>query len=171
MMNIDYSVYLVTDQFDFTEQEFLDIIEKAIIGGTSIVQLREKNSTTREFYNLAVKVKQITDKYNVPLIINDRIDVAQAVDSSGVHLGQDDMPCKIARQILGPDKIIGISAENYEDALQAEKDGADYLGIGAIQATSTKEDCSVISKEDLKNRLARCLVFRAHNWELKVTSR
>lgn len=150
MMNIDYSVYLVTDQFDFTEQEFLDIIEKAIIGGTSIVQLREKNSTTREFYNLAVKVKQITDKYNVPLIINDRIDVAQAVDSSGVHLGQDDMPCKIARQILGPDKIIGISAENYEDALQAEKDGADYLGIGAIQATSTKEDCGVISKEDLK---------------------
>ncbi|OED29839.1 thiamine phosphate synthase [Methanosphaera sp. WGK6] len=148
-MAIDYSVYLVTDQFDFNEEEFLNIIEEAIIGGTTIVQIREKNSSTLDFYNLALKVKEITDKYEVPLIINDRLDIAQAVDSAGVHLGQDDMPCKIARKILGPEKIIGISAENYEDAKQAQMDGADYLGIGAIQKTATKEDCDVIPREDL----------------------
>ncbi len=149
MKNIDYSVYLVTDQFDFTEEEFLKIIEEAILGGTTIVQIREKNTSTRDFYNLAKKVKKITDKYDVPLIINDRIDIAQAVDSAGVHLGQDDMPCTLAREILGSDKIIGISAENYEDAKQAQDDGADYLGIGAIQKTPTKTDCSVISDSDL----------------------
>ncbi|MCD7781248.1 MAG: thiamine phosphate synthase [Methanosphaera sp.] len=149
-MDIDYSVYLVTDQFDYSQEEFLKIIEEAIIGGTTIVQLREKKSSTRDFYNLALKVKQITDKYDVPLIINDRLDIAQAVDSAGVHLGQDDMPCKVAREILGEDKIIGISAENYADAKQGELDGANYLGIGAIVATSTKTDCSVISREDLE---------------------
>ena len=148
-MDIDYSVYLVTDQFDFTESEFLNIIEEALKGNTTIVQIREKNSSTRDFLNLAQKVKKLTDKYNVPLIINDRIDIALAVDSAGVHLGQDDMPCKIAREIIGPDKIIGISAENYGDALQAQEDGADYLGIGAIEKTPTKTDCSVISEEDL----------------------
>lgn len=148
-MDIDYSVYLVTDQFDFTESEFLNIIEEALKGNTTIVQIREKNSSTRDFLNLAQKVKKLTDKYNVPLIINDRIDIALAVDSAGVHLGQDDMPCKIARKIIGPDKIIGISAENYGDALQAQEDGADYLGIGAIEKTPTKTDCSVISEEDL----------------------
>ncbi|WP_455645460.1 thiamine phosphate synthase [Methanosphaera sp.] len=148
-MSIDYSVYLVTDQFDFSEDEFLNIIEEAVIGGTTVVQIREKNSSTRDFYNLAIKVKEITDKYDVPLIINDRVDIAQAVDSAGVHLGQDDMPCKVAREILGPDKIIGISAENYDDAKQAQLDGADYLGIGAIQKTATKEDCDVIPREDL----------------------
>ena len=106
---VDYTLYLVTDQFDFTEDEFLKIIEEALKGGVTILQLREKDSTTKDFYKLAVKVKEITDKYEVPLIINDRIDIALAVDAAGVHLGQDDMPCKIARQILGPDKIIGIT--------------------------------------------------------------
>lgn len=147
---IDYSVYLVTDQFNFSEDEFLHIIEEAILGGTTIVQIREKNSTTKEFYELACKVKKITDKYNTTLIINDRIDVALAVDADGVHLGQDDIPCTVARKILGPNKIIGISAENYDDAMQAQLDGADYLGIGAIQKTATKEDCSVISHDDLR---------------------
>lgn len=149
-MDMDYSVYLVTDQFDFTQDEFLNIIEESLKGKTTMVQLREKHSSTLDFYNLAVKVKEITDKYNVPLIINDRLDIAQAVDAAGVHLGQDDMPCKVARKILGSDKLIGISAENYEDAKQGELDGADYLGIGAIQATPTKKDCSVIPREDLK---------------------
>lgn len=149
-MSIDYSVYLVTDQFNFTESEFLNIIEESLKGDTTIVQIREKHSSTRDFINLARKVKKLTDKYNVPLIINDRVDVALVVDAAGVHLGQDDMPCSEARKILGSDKIIGISAENFEDAFQAQEDGADYLGIGAIKKTPTKEDCSVISNEDLE---------------------
>lgn len=147
---IDYSLYLVTDQFDFTEEEFLRIIEEALKGGVTILQLREKDSTTKDFYELAVKVKEITDKYDVPLIINDRIDIALAVDAAGVHLGQDDMPCKIARQILGPDKIIGISAEKYIYAITAQNDGADYLGVGAIRPTPTKTDCMKIPEEDLQ---------------------
>lgn len=148
-MKIDYSVYLVTDQFDYSQEEFLNIIEESLKGGTTIVQIREKHSSTKDFLDLARKVKSITDKYDVPLIINDRIDIALAIDSAGVHLGQDDMPCKIARKLLGSDKIIGISAENYEDALQAQLDGADYLGVGAIEPTKTKADCSVISHDDL----------------------
>ncbi|PAV08132.1 thiamine phosphate synthase [Methanosphaera cuniculi] len=147
---VDYTLYLVTDQFDFTEDEFLKIIEEALKGGVTILQLREKDSTTKDFYKLAVKVKEITDKYEVPLIINDRIDIALAVDAAGVHLGQDDMPCKIARQILGPDKIIGISAEKYIYAITAQNDGADYLGVGAIRPTPTKTDCMKIPEEDLQ---------------------
>jgi len=146
---IDYSVYLVTDQFNLSEDEFLNIIEEAIKGGTTIVQIREKNSTTKDFYNLAVKVKEITDKYEVPLIINDRIDIALAVDSAGVHLGQEDMPCKIAREILGDDKIIGISATTYTEAITAQEDGADYLGVGAIYPTKTKDDAGISTHEDL----------------------
>lgn len=147
---VDYTLYLVTDQFDFTEDEFLRIIEEALKGGVTILQLREKDSTTKDFYELAVKVKEITDKYDVPLIINDRIDIALAVDAAGVHLGQDDMPCKIARQILGSDKIIGISAEKYIYAITAQNDGADYLGVGAIRPTPTKTDCMKIPEEDLQ---------------------
>lgn len=144
-----YGLYLVTDQFDLTEEQFLHVIEQSIIGGTSIVQIREKTSTTKDFYELAKKCKKITDEYNVPLIINDRIDVAQAVDAAGVHLGQDDMPCKIARKILGPDKTIGISACTYKEALKAQNDGADYLGVGAIKATSTKTDANIATHEEL----------------------
>jgi thiamine-phosphate pyrophosphorylase len=145
----DYALYLVTDQFDLTEEQFLNTIEQAIIGGVSIVQLREKTNTTKNFYELAKKCKKITDKYDVPLIINDRIDVAQAVNASGVHLGQDDMPCKIARKILGPDKTIGISAHTYKEALKAQNDGADYLGVGAIEATDTKKDANIATPEEL----------------------
>lgn len=146
----DYSLYLVTDQFNLSENEFLNIIEEAILGGTSIVQIREKNSTTRDFLDLSIKAKRITDKYDVPLIINDRIDIAQAVDSAGVHLGQDDMPCSVARKILDDDKIIGISATYYDEAIQAQNDGADYLGIGAVYPTDTKSDVEIVSDEDLK---------------------
>lgn len=146
---IDYSVYLVTDQFNLSEDEFLNVIEEAVKGKTSIVQLREKDSDTRDFYELALKVKAITDKYDVPLIINDRIDIAQAVDCAGVHLGQSDMPCTMARRILGEDKIIGISATTYDEAIQAQNDGADYLGVGAIYQTSTKTDAGISTHEDL----------------------
>ncbi|MBO7719081.1 MAG: thiamine phosphate synthase, partial [Methanosphaera sp.] len=110
---------------------------------------REKDSDTRDFYELALKVKAITDKYDVPLIINDRIDIAQAVDCAGVHLGQSDMPCTVARRILGEDKIIGISATTYDEAIQAQNDGADYLGVGAIYQTSTKTDAGISTHEDL----------------------
>ena len=144
-----YELYLVTDQFNLREEEFLNVIEQAIIGGVSIVQIREKNSTTRDFIKLAIKVKKITDEYEVPLIINDRIDVVQAVNAAGVHLGQNDMPCKTARRILGPDKTIGISAHTYKQALKAQNDGADYLGIGAILETSTKSDADIATHEEL----------------------
>ena len=145
----EYGLYLVTDQFDLSEEEFLNVVEEAIIGGVSIVQIREKNSTTRDFIKLAIKCKKITDLYDVPLIINDRIDVAQAVDAAGVHLGQDDMPCRIARKILGSDKTIGISAHTYREASKAQDDGADYLGVGAIIATATKSDAKIAEHEEL----------------------
>ena len=146
---IDYSVYLVTDQFNLSEDEFLNVIEEAVKGKTKIVQLREKDSDTREFYELALKVKAITDKYDVPLIINDRLDIAQAVDCAGVHLGQSDMPCTVARDILGDDKIIGISATTYDEAIQAQSDGADYLGVGGIYPTNTKKDAGISTHDDL----------------------
>ncbi|MBE6494006.1 MAG: thiamine phosphate synthase [Methanosphaera stadtmanae] len=150
MDNVDYSVYLVTDQFDFTEEEFLNIIEESIIGGATIIQIREKDSETRDFLNLARKVKNITDKYDVPLIINDRLDIALAIDAAGVHVGQDDMPCDIVRKLIGPDKLIGVSAHDYAEAIKAKEDGADYLGIGAFQPTATKKNANVIDLNELE---------------------
>ena len=147
--NIDYSVYLVTDSRDKTEDEFLNIIEEAIKGGTTIVQLREKSASTKEFYDLALKVKAITSRYDVPLIINDRIDIALAVDSDGVHLGQDDMPADVARKIIGDKKILGVSAATVKEAKKAQIDGADYIGSGAVFPTSTKDDADSVSKEEL----------------------
>ena len=147
--DIDYSVYLVTDHRNKTDEEFLNIIEEAIKGGTSIVQLREKTASTKDFYQLALKVKEITSKYDVPLLINDRIDIAIAVDSEGVHIGQDDMPADIARKIIGEDKILGVSASTVEEAKKAQEDGADYIGSGAVFPTATKDDADSVSKEEL----------------------
>ena len=148
--DIDYSVYLVTDRRDKTDEEFLNIIEEAVKGGTTIVQLREKTASTKEFYDLALKVKEITSRYGVPLLINDRIDIALAVDSDGVHIGQDDMPADIAREIIGEDKILGVSASTVEEAKKAEIDSADYIGSGAVFPTATKDDADSVSKEELK---------------------
>lgn len=148
--DIDYSVYLVTDHRNKTDEEFLKIIEEAIKGGTSIVQLREKTASTKDFYQLALKVKEITSKYDVPLLINDRIDIAIAVDSEGVHIGQDDMPADIARKIIGENKILGVSASTVEEAKKAQEDGADYIGSGAVFPTATKDDADSVSKEELK---------------------
>ncbi len=148
--DIDYSVYLVTDSRDKTEEEFLAIIEEAIKGGTSIVQLREKTASTKDFYELALKVKEITSRYDVPLLINDRIDIALAIDSEGVHIGQDDMPADIARAIIGDEKILGVSASTVDEAVKAQKDGADYIGSGAVFPTSTKDDADSVSKDELK---------------------
>ena len=148
--DIDYSVYLVTDHRNKTDEEFLKIIEEAIKGGTSIVQLREKTASTKDFYQLALKVKEITSRYDVPLLINDRIDIAIAVDSEGVHIGQDDMPADIARKIIGDDKILGVSASTVEEAKKAQIDGADYIGSGAVFPTATKDDADSVSKDELR---------------------
>ncbi|MGM9979109.1 MAG: thiamine phosphate synthase [Clostridium sp.] len=150
MNNIDYSVYLVTDRNLLKGRKLTEVIEEAIIGGVSLVQLREKCTSSLKFYEIAKEVKKITDKYNVPLIINDRIDIALAIGASGVHLGQSDIPCSIARKILPQGKIIGVSAHNLKEAEKALKDGANYLGCGAVFNTSTKKDVTTLSYEGLK---------------------
>ena len=147
---IDYSIYLVTDRDLMSTETLEEAVEKAIIGGCTLVQLREKDCSSLDFYNTAVKIKEITDKYNVPLLINDRLDIALAVDAAGVHVGQSDLPVSVVRKILGDDKIIGISAGTLEDALQGQRDGADYLGVGAMYATGTKKDANPTSMEELK---------------------
>ena len=138
MNSVDTTLYLVTNSEGRSKNAFLDIVAQACEGGVTLVQLREKELSGKEFYELALKVKDITDSFNVPLIINDRIDVAQAVDAAGVHLGQSDLPVVAARSILGPSKIIGASTKTLEQALVAVAAGADYLGVGAIFPTTTK---------------------------------
>lgn len=149
MKNLNLSLYLVTDEND-DEEKFLKTIEDAINGGVSVVQIREKTKDTLDFYNLALKVKEITAKYNVPLIINDRVDVALAIDADGVHIGQSDMPCDVTRKLVGPNKIVGVSAATIDEAKKAEKDGANYIGTGAVFPTATKDDAPKITKKDLK---------------------
>ena len=149
MKDIDLSLYLVTDKSDDVEK-FLKTIEAAIKGGVSVVQIREKTADTLDFYNLALKVKEITTKYNVPLIINDRVDVALAIDADGVHVGQSDMPCDVTRKLVGKDKIVGVSAATISEAKKAEADSADYIGTGAVFPTTTKDDAPKITKKDLK---------------------
>jgi thiamine-phosphate pyrophosphorylase len=148
--NIDYSLYLVTDRDILVDTDIYTAVEKSIKGGVTLVQLREKKLGTLEFYNIAVKIKSITDKYKIPLIINDRIDIAVAIDCTGVHLGQNDMPMNIARIIMGNNKIIGVSASTLEEAQKAEKQGADYVGVGAMFPTTTKDDAKAVSVQCLK---------------------
>lgn len=149
MNPIDLSLYLVTDKSDDVEK-FLKTIESAIEGGVSVVQLREKTANTLDFYNLALRVKEITSKYNVPLIINDRIDIALAIDADGVHVGQSDMPCDVARKLIGNNKILGISASTIPEAKKAQQDGADYIGTGAVFPTATKDDAPSVTKQEMK---------------------
>ena len=148
MKDLDLSLYLVTDKSDDVEK-FLKTIEEAIKGGVTVVQIREKTAETLDFYNLALKVKEITTKYNVPLIINDRVDVALAIDADGVHVGQSDMPCDVTRKLIGNDKILGVSAATIPEAKKAQEDGADYIGTGAVFPTATKDDAPSITKQDL----------------------
>ena len=149
MKELDLSLYLVTDKSDDIDK-FLNTIEEAIKGGVTVVQIREKTAETLDFYNLALKVKGITTKYNVPLIINDRVDVALAIDADGVHVGQSDMPCDVTRRLIGKDKILGVSASTVDEAQKAEKDGANYIGTGAVFPTATKDDAPSVTKEELK---------------------
>jgi thiamine-phosphate pyrophosphorylase len=140
--NIDYSLYLVTDRGLARGRSNIEIVTAAVRGGVSVVQLREKDCSTREFIEQGLAIKKILKDHGVPLIINDRLDVAQAVDADGVHLGQTDMQLAFAKRILGDSMIIGISAESVQDAIEAEKGGADYLGVSPIYATPTKTDAA-----------------------------
>jgi thiamine-phosphate pyrophosphorylase len=146
---VDYTLYLVTDRELMSTQTLEEAVEQAIIGGCTLVQLREKNASSLEFYQNALTVKQVTDKYNIPMIINDRVDIALAVDAAGVHVGQSDLPAKVVREIMGDKKIVGVSARTTIQAIQAQQDGANYIGVGALFSTSTKADASVIRKERL----------------------
>ena len=147
---IDYTLYLCTDRKLMSTNTLEEAVEQAILGGCSLIQLREKQSSSREFFEMAKRIKAITDRYRVPLIINDRIDIALAVDAAGVHLGQEDIPAEEARRIMGEEKVIGVSARTVELARKAVEDGADYLGVGAMFATNTKGNAKVIGKEKLK---------------------
>lgn len=146
-----YPLYLVTDEKACKGKDFYESVEASIRGGAKIVQLREKNMDTRDFFKRALKLKEICHKHGVDFVINDRLDIAMAVDADGVHLGQSDMPIEKAKEILGHKKIIGISAKNMEEALEAQKYGADYIGVGAIFATDTKKDSGLIDLETLKD--------------------
>ena len=141
----DYRLYLVTDRNCLQQQTLEQAVEQAILGGVTLVQLREKAIASKEFYERALRIKAICHHYNVPLLINDRVDIALAVEADGVHIGQSDLPCGVVRQILGKDKIIGVSARTAQQAIQAQADGADYLGVGAMFATSTKQDAQTVT--------------------------
>lgn len=151
MKTFDSSLYFITDSTGFSEEEFLQKTEEALKGGITLLQLREKDKTTREYLDLARKVHKLTRQYHVPLIIDDRLDIAMAMDAEGVHLGQSDMPIDIARNIFGKDKIIGATAKTVEQATEAYNQGADYLGVGAIFPTTTKVKTVLTSTETLNN--------------------
>lgn len=150
-MKYDYTLYLVTDRQLMSTTTLSEAVEQAILGGCTMVQLREKSISSLDFYYSAKEVKRITDKYNVPLIINDRIDIALSVGATGVHIGQSDIPASVARKIIGQDMLLGVSAVCVSEAIQAQNDGADYLGIGAMFLTGTKSDATAVSMNELKN--------------------
>lgn len=147
---IDYSLYLVTDR-ELMNASSLDVaVEAAVRGGCTVVQLREKSASSREFLECALRVKRATDRHGVPLIVNDRVDIALAVDAAGVHVGQSDLPLGTVRELVGSDRIVGVSASTYEEAVEAAAGGADYLGVGAMYATDTKSEAELTSMEELR---------------------
>lgn len=143
------NLYLVTDSNILRERDFYKCIEEAIKSGVTMVQLREKEASGKEFLEKSIRLREITRKYNIPLIINDRVDIAMICDADGVHVGQSDIDVKYVRKLIGEDKIIGVSARTVEQAKKAKKDGADYLGIGAMFSTSTKTDAKNVSSKTL----------------------
>ena len=149
-MNFDYTLYLVTDRQLMSCDSLTEAVEQAILGGCTMIQLREKELSSLEFYNQAVAVKQVTDKYHIPLIINDRIDIAMAVQATGVHIGQHDLPAAAVRKVIGENMLLGVSASSIAETIQAQQDGADYLGVGAMFPTGTKTDADSVSMEELQ---------------------
>lgn len=148
-MKLDYSLYLVTDRMRMSTKTLGEAVEQAVIGGCTMVQLREKEILSLDFYVLASEMKKITDRYGIPLIINDRIDIAMAVGAAGIHIGQKDIPADIARKVIGKDMLLGVSAVSAAEAVNAAKAGADYLGVGAMFPTRTKPDAGYVSMEEL----------------------
>lgn len=151
-------LYLVTNRYQDSLESFLEKVETACRSGVTIVQLREKNLITNQYYQLAKEVKKVTDAYQVPLIIDDRLDVCLAVDAAGLHIGDDELPVSVARQVLGPDKILGVTAKTVKRALEAEEGGADYLGTGAIFPTTTKENAPITLISTLKTICQRVAI-------------
>jgi len=151
MKKFDPSLYFITDSTGYTEEEFLYRVQQALIGGATLLQLREKNKSTRQYIHLAEKVHDIAKRYNVPLIIDDRVDVALAIDAEGVHVGAEDMPVATARKLMGDNKIVGATAKTVPWAKEAYKQGADYLGVGAIYPTTTKVKTVLTSTDTLRD--------------------
>lgn len=151
MKKFDPSLYFITDSSNYSEEEFLYRVEQALIGGATLLQLREKEKSTREYIELAGKVHVIAKHYHVPLIIDDRVDVALAIDAEGVHVGAMDMPVATARRLLGDDKIVGATAKTVARAKEAYSQGADYLGVGAIYPTTTKVKTVLTSTSTLRD--------------------
>jgi thiamine-phosphate pyrophosphorylase len=150
MKKLDTTMYFITDSTNYSEEEFLYRVEEACKGGVTLLQLREKDRTTREYLSLAQKVHEITQRYDIPLIIDDRVDIALAVNAEGVHVGQSDMPVTIARKLMGDEKIIGATAKTVPQAIEAYEQGADYLGVGAMYPTTTKVKTVLTSVDTLK---------------------
>ena len=146
---VDYSLCLVTDRDLMSAARIEDAVEQAILGGVTMVQLREKSISGAEFFRRAQALHAVTDRHNVPLIINDRVDIALAVSAAGVHVGQSDIPASAVRRLVGGGMIVGVSASNAEEALRAQADGADYIGVGAMFSTGTKTDAKIVSKSEL----------------------
>ena len=151
-------LYLVTNRYQDSVESFLEKVETACRSGVTIIQLREKNLTTNQYYQLAKQVKEITDAYQIPLIIDDRLDVCLAVDAAGLHIGDDELPVSVARKVLGPEKILGVTAKTIKRALEAEEGGADYLGTGAIFPTTTKENAPITLISTLKTICQRVTI-------------
>lgn len=147
--DVDYSLYLVTDSELTKERGLYPCVAEALKGGVTLLQLREKNKSTKDFYDIALEIKKLAATHHIPLIINDRMDIALAVDADGLHIGQDDMPLTIARKFMGQDKLIGVSATTLEEAVQAQEEGADYVGVGAVFTTPSKKDAKPVSLQEL----------------------
>ena len=148
-MKPDYSLYLVTDRMLMNTRTLGEAVGQAVSGGCTLVQLREKDISSLDFYALALEIKKITDSYGIPLIINDRIDIAMAAGAAGVHVGQNDIPADIARKVIGKDMLLGVSVSSAAEAVNAAEAGADYLGVGAMFPTGTKRDAKFVSMEEL----------------------
>ncbi len=151
MKAFDSTLYFITDSTGWSCEDFLHRVEQALMGGAALLQLREKDKTTREYIDLAEKVHAIARRYNVPLIIDDRVDVALAIDAEGVHVGQSDMPVALARRLMGEDKIVGATTKTVPQAVSAYEQGADYLGVGAIYPTTTKVKTVLTSPDTLRD--------------------
>ena len=149
-MKVDYSLYVCTDRDLMSSPTVEESVTLALKGGAGVIQLREKDISGRKFYEEALSLLSITKRYGVPLLINDRVDIALAVDADGVHVGQSDIPAKVVRHMIGDGKILGVSASNLEEAVRAENDGADYIGLGAVIPTGTKDDAEIVKFDEIR---------------------